>query len=151
VYIKCRNLVTSAIALCSSRYFSKLKKKLQQIVWQNLLVMGCYVLQCLVFITFSNNPVCRIVYTVDYGMRNFRANCLFGFPALQIEDVRSSCTFVSVTGRLPCIFPQQIQWSSLNSLPWTTSRCFRFMYADNLNCNHKLRFVTSEHPLSFLH
>ena len=78
--------------------------------------MGCYVLQRSVFITLNNKPVGRILWTVDYGMRNFRANCLFGFLGLQIKGVRSSCTFVSVTGRLPCLVFQHIQRASLNNL-----------------------------------
>jgi len=123
VYVKRRILVASATALCSSS-FSRLKKTLQQTVKRNLLVMGCYVMQLLVFITLNNKPVGRIFCTVHYVVRNFRANCLFGFFSLQIKGVRSSCTLVSVTGRLPCLV-SHMRGGADKSLVRPTSRCRR--------------------------
>ena len=55
-------------------------------------------------------------------MRNFRANCLFGFLGLQIKGVRSSCTFLSVTGRLPCPVSQHIRRGADKSVARPNSR-----------------------------
>ena len=99
--------VARKIFRCKDFVFWGLRNTVTGICVPNFCALGCFVLQSCHLFSFQSQ-VCRIVWTVNYGMFICRAACLVDFIGLRTKPLEHSF-LTSVTAHLPRRFLLQMQ------------------------------------------